>query len=209
MGKYVILAGLFLVWSFTGLAAAGDEVTDLADKAKQAYAAGNYQEALDLFQQVVQRIQAMVSQSFERFMPKAQAGWEAGEIESQSWSGTTGETSQHMTNLSCEYTREKDEAECTVNIANWPHLIQGYRQTAQMYKQMGDMLNADPDTKISVEETDGWVIIKVVEVADENVQVTAVHDDLMVNIEFDRNEPDVAASYLKSIDLAGLVAAAK
>ena len=161
MGKYVILAGLFLVWSFTGLAAAGDEVTDLADKAKQTYAAGNYQEALDLFQQVVQKIQAMVSQSFERFIPKALAGWEVGEIESQSWSGTTGETSQHMTNLSCEYTREKDEAECTLNITNWPHLIQGYRQTAQMYKQMGDMLNADPNTKITMEEKDGWMILRL------------------------------------------------
>lgn len=209
MGKYVVVMGLCLVWAFGGFATAGDDVTALADKAKQAYADGNYQEALDLFQQVVQKIQAMVSQSFERFMPKALAGWEAGEIESQSWSGTTGETAQHMTNLSCEYTREKDEAECTVNITNWPHLLAGYRQTAQMYKQMGDMMNADPDTKIDVEETDGWVIIKIVEVSDESVQIAAIHDKLMVGIEFDQNEPDVADNYLKNIDLAGLAAAAK
>ena len=132
-----------------------------------------------------------------------------GEIESQSWSGTTGETSQHMTNLSCEYTRKKDEAECTLNITNWPHLIQGYRQTAQMYKQMGDMLNADPNTKITMEEKDGWVILKIIDVSDGNVQIAAVHDQLMVNIEFDRNEPDVADNYLKNIDLAGLVSAAR
>ncbi|UCH85194.1 MAG: hypothetical protein JSW50_05760 [Candidatus Latescibacterota bacterium] len=207
LASAVLVLTIALLWSTAGPALGDDEVTDLAEKARKAYAAGDYQEALNLYQQIVQHIQAMVSASLERFMPQAPAGWEAAEIESQSWTGSTDETSQRMTNLTREYTRESDEAECTVVIANWPQMIQGYRQTIQMFEQMGDMMNADPDTKVTKTTKDGWDILKIVEVSDGAVQLSAVHDQIIVHIELDRNEPGVADTFLNSIDLPGLLAA--
>ncbi|UCG53394.1 MAG: hypothetical protein JSW58_07530 [Candidatus Latescibacterota bacterium] len=189
--------------------AADDDITALVDSGRTALAEGNYQEALDLFQQVVQKIQAMVSQSFEQFLPGALTGWTAGEIESQSWAGTTGEGSHRMTHLTREYTREKDDARCTINITNWPHLVQGFQQSMQAYKQMEQLMSADPRMQVEVDSKDEWTILKVVDSTEKTVQLSAVHKKLMVSIEVDKEEVAVAEEYLGKINLTGLAGAAK
>ena len=123
ISRPILIRMTFLVvflWTAAGTSMAQDDITPLVDEGRKALAAGKYQEALTLFQQVVQKIQAQVSQSFESFMPDALSGWVAGEIESQSWAGTTDEMTHNMTHITREYTRKSDEVECTVNITNWP-----------------------------------------------------------------------------------------
>ena len=71
------------------------------------------------FQQVVAKVQKYVEASFEKFLPGAFAGWEAGEIESQSWTQTSDEFAGNMTNLSRDY-RSGDKL-ITINLNNWPH----------------------------------------------------------------------------------------
>jgi hypothetical protein len=69
-------------------------MSTLINKGQEALNSGEYQKALDLFQKVVQQLQSMLSESIERFFPEAFSGWDAGEIESQSWAGATEELAQ-------------------------------------------------------------------------------------------------------------------
>lgn len=192
-----------LLWAFAGTAVAQDDITPLVDEGRKALAAGDYQKALEYFQQVVQKIQAQVSQSFEKFMPDALSGWEAGEIESQSWAGTTDEVTHNMSHITREYTRKEDGTQCTITLSNWPQMVEGIRQSVSMYKQMARMTQSDPETQVSVEEKDEWVLLKIVEVG-ETATVTAVGDKQMVSIEVDRDDMSIADAYLGKIDLKGL-----
>jgi hypothetical protein len=183
---------------------AGDEVAPLVEKGRKAYEAGDYQAALGYFQQVVQLIQASLSQSFERFFPEPLSGWTADEIESHSWSGTSQDGTQNMTNLSRDYQRESDGIGCTITFSNWPQMIQGLKQSVSMYKQMGEMMNQDPNMQVSVDERDGWTVLKVVEIESEQTQITALADDMMITIDLETSESGIADEYFARIDLKGI-----
>jgi len=186
-----------------------DDVLPLIDKGKKAVADGDYQTAVGLFQQVVQRLQTKLSGAMERFMPKPPAGWEAGEVETQSWTGTSNEESHAMTNISREYRRASDEARCTINITNWPTIVQGLRQTVDMYKNMQSMMQQDPDTEFSFEEKDGWSIMRMIDKASKSSQVQAVSDTYMVSVDLDRDDSAALDAFLGGLDLAGLARAGR
>jgi len=199
-----MLIVVVVVCMFTGTALAQDDITPLVDEGRKALAAGNYQEALALFQQVVQQIQSKMSQSLEKFIPPAPAGWEADDIESQTWAGSTNESSHNMIYITREYKRQSDGVECAINITNWPQIVQAMTQSFAMYKQMGDMMNVDPNTKISMDEIDGWQILKVVSTESETAIVNAAYNKLMVTVEVDRDDIGIADEFLNKVDLKGL-----
>ena len=195
---------LFVMTVFVTAISAQEDMSSLVDKGQQAIKSGEYQTALELFQQVVQQLQSKLSASIEKFFPGALSGWEAGEIESQSWAGVTEEGTQNMTNLTRVYTRKSDGARCQINITNWPMMVQGLKQSLQVYKQMPQLLTADPDKQMSFEEKNGWMLMKMLDKKSKDAQVNAIHDHFMVNVEFNKPELAPAEQYVKSMDLTGL-----
>jgi hypothetical protein len=195
---------LLAITVFIPAAQAQKDMSSLIDKGQKAISNGEYQAALELFQQVVQELQSRLSASIEQFLPGALSGWEAGEIESQSWAGASQEGTHNMTNLTRVYTRKSDGASCRINITNWPMMIQGLKQSLTMYKQMPQLLTADPDKQMSIEEKNDWLLMTMLDKSSQDAQVNAIHDNFLVTIEF--NQPDLAPAeqYLKSMDLAGL-----
>jgi len=202
--KVLTTAIIIVVFMSFVVAHAGDDVTPLVEKGRKAYADGDYQAALEYFQQVVQMIQAGLSESFEGYFPEALSGWTADEIKSQSWTGTTEDGAHSMTNLTREYRREDGGVQCTIALTNWPQVVQGMRQSLTMYKQMGAMMNQDPDKEVSVEEKDGWTILIMVEIEDNSTQIMAVSDKLMLNIDLNSKESKIAREYLGKMDLKAL-----
>ncbi len=188
----------------TNVADAQDDPIALADEGRSALKAGDNQKALELFQQVVQSLQAMLAESLEQFIPAARKGWSAGEIRSNSWTGTTEQTISNMTNLSCEYKRESDGARLTVSLTNWPHLVTGMRQSLTMYKQMPQVMTADPNRQITVEDSGDWTILRIHDKKRESADVHAVHEHAMFTIDLDRGEMGVADDYLGSVNLSDL-----
>jgi len=181
-----------------------DDVLPLIEKGKKAVADGDYQTAVGVFQQVVQKLQTKLSGAMERFMPKPPAGWEADDVESQSWTGTTKEESHAMTNISRVYRRGSDDAQCTISITNWPAIVQGLRQTVDMYKNMQSMMQQDPDTQVSFEDKDGWTIMRTIDKASKTSQVQAVSDTYMVSVDLDRDDSAALDAFLGGLDFAGL-----
>ncbi len=195
---------IFIGSLFVPAAMAQEDMSSLIDKGQQAVKSGEYQTALELFQKVVQQLQSKLSASIEKFFPGALSGWEAGEIESQSWAGVTEEGTHNMTNLTRVYTRKSDGARCRINITNWPMMVQGLKQSLQVYKQMPQLLTADPDKQMSFEGKNGWMLMKMLDKKSKEVQVNAIHDHFMVNVEFNKPELAPAEQYVKSMDLTGL-----
>jgi len=195
---------LFVITVFVTAVSAQEDMSSLIDKGQKAVKNGEYQSALELFQQVVQQLQSKLSASIETFFPDALSGWEAGEIESQSWAGATEEGTHNMANLTREYTRKADGARCQISVTNWPMMIQGLKQSLQIYKQMPQLLTADPDKQMSFEEKDSWVLVKLLDKKSKDVQINAIHDHFIVNVEFNKPELAPAEQYIKAMDLISL-----
>jgi hypothetical protein len=83
-------------------------------------------------------------------------------------------------------------------------MIQGLKQSVSMYKQMGEMMNQDPNMQVSVDERDGWTVLKVVEIESEQTQITALADDMMITIDLETSESGIADEYFARIDLKGI-----
>ena len=209
MKRQIFYTGLLVVLLLGRPVNAQDDITPLIDAGRKSVAAGDYQKALEQFQQVVQKIQAQLSASIEKFFPDAPGGWEAGEIDSQSWSGSTAEGTNSMTNITRRYTRSSDKARCNINMTNWPQMVQTFRQSLDTYKQMQQIMQNNPDMDLSFEERDGWTLMKIVQKDSKNVQINAVHDKLIISIELNRPEPDVADQFVRALDLAGISKAVK
>ena len=204
---YLVAVFSVIVVLASGVVAQGD-LKPLVKKGEKAIDAKDYQAALDYFQQVVGKLQNLVEVAFETFMPDALSGWDAGEIRSQSWAQTTEGYAGNMTNINRVFTRTSDGKKVTVNLSNWPQIVSGLRQSLDAYKQMEDMMNMDPNTKITFDERDGWTIMRIVDQKRGSTQIQAVGESAMVSVEADYADAKEADQYLRSINLAGIGGAA-
>jgi hypothetical protein len=198
------VASIFCCWGAAKVDA-GDDVSSLSAQGLKAYQGGDYQKALDLFQQVVIIIQNSLGASFESFFPKPPKGFTAGEIEDSSVAGVAGGASHRATSLICKYTRTSDNAVVTVSITNMPISVQAIRQSMQMFldPQMKAMLANSPDAP-SVEERDGWTLM-----TQPDGSVDAATEELMLSIQSNQVGKEVLAQFLGGVDLLGLAAAGK
>lgn len=183
---------------------AQQDLKPLVKQGERAIDAGNYQEALDYFQQVVQQLQNLVGAAFESFMPKALSGWEAGELNRQSWAGTSEEYTGNTTNITQTFTRKSDGKTIQINLTNWPHLLQGLKQSADAYKQMSSMMANNPEMTLTFEERGDWTVMRVVENERGRTTLNAFSESAMISIEADYPDAKEADDYLSAIDLAGV-----
>ena len=202
MGSVLLI---LLTVSLVGFSAiAQDDLKPLVRKGESAIISGDYQSALDYFQQVVQKLQDLVGAAFEQYMPKVLPGWEAGELERNSWAGTTQDFSGNMVNLTQEFKRTSDGKVCEVNLLNWPQTVNSMRKSFEMYKQMGDMLNADPNVNITIKDQGTWTIVRVVEKEADRTQVQAICENALITIAINYANAPEADQILQGMDLAGI-----
>jgi hypothetical protein len=202
----IVLTAVLMIGSSV---TAQDDLKSLVKKGQSAFDAKDYQSALEYFQQVVQKLQNLVGAAFEQYMPKALPGWEAGELQRQSWAGTSEEFTGNMVNLSQKFTRTSDGKTCRIDLVNWPQSVTAVKQSLDMYKQMGDMMNADPNINMSINEKDGWTVLRIVDLQQNTTQIQAVSNNAMISI--DANYPDAkeANQYLDAMDLSAIEHKAK
>jgi hypothetical protein len=119
--------------------AAADTVTDQLDAARNAYAAGDYQGAVDALNFTIAALQQKITQSQLQIFPAPLAGWQADPAQSEAAglaSMITGTT------LSRRYFRP-DGAEVTLRLmANSPLL-----PVLTMFLSSPFMMQADPNTQ--------------------------------------------------------------
>lgn len=204
--RVIFTASVLLVASSV---TAQDDINTLIEEGRKSVDAGNYQKAIEQFQAVVQKLQDQLGGAIERYFPDPPPGWEAGEIESQSWAGGTAEGSHNMLNITREYTRQSDNTRCTVTMTNWPQMVQAFQQSLQTYKQMQQVMRNNPDVDLTFEERDDWTVMKIVEKQSQNVQVTAVHDRLIVSVALEGAGGGAADPFVNSIDFKGIAASVK
>jgi hypothetical protein len=206
MLRVMVVALVLLVASSV---TAQDDINKLIDAGRKSVDAGDYQKAIEQFQTVVQKLQDRLGGAIERYFPDPPPGWEAGEIESQSWAGGTAEGSHNMLNITREYTRQSDNTRCTVTMTNWPQMVQAFQQSLQSYRQMQQVMQGNPDVDLTFEERDGWTVMKIVEKQSRSVQVTAVHDRLIVSVALDGSDGGAADPFVNSIDFKSIAASLK
>ncbi len=190
--------------------ARADEVTKLVGEGEKAYAAKDYQKAMDIFQQVVQHLQARIGETIGRYFPAVQNGWTASPVDNANWSGSAGAQSHSFVNSSRVYTRKADEIEVTIQFCNWPMIMQGAKAGMAAYSNpiMAQMLKVQ-GIEFSSEEKAGWMIMKIVDKKSDSAQINAFSDQAMILIETQANAADAALKYFEAIDLEGLDGALK
>ncbi|MBT8041778.1 MAG: hypothetical protein HKP10_07910 [Kiritimatiellales bacterium] len=182
-----------------------DEMNTLIDEGEKAYAARDYQKAVDIFQQVVQRLQLRIGEAIERFFPDAHKGWTAGAVENTNWSGSSGEQSHSFVNSTRVYTRKADGVEITVQFCNWPMIMQGAKAGMAAYSNpmMAQMLKLQ-GIEFKSDEKAGWIVMSIVDSKSDSTQINAFSDRAMILVQTQASAADAASNYFGEIDLEGL-----
>lgn len=200
--RNILMAGLVFVTAWTVRA---DEIDKLIEQGHKAYADGNYPKSVELFQQVIEKVQSRMGGVIAGFFPEAMSGWTADEIENSSWSGSSGGQAHSMINSSRTYTRDSDQADVSIQICNWPTVIQGTRAGLQAYSNpMVAQMMKQQGLDFKSEERDGWQVMSLVNTQADEAQVMAFSDSIMVIVQSSAGLSDAVSSYFGRIDLAGL-----
>lgn len=195
----------FFIVSATVLPAhAEKDVAPLIKKGEEAVNAKDYQSAIDYFQQVVMELHGLLGATMGGFMPPALAGWEAGEIEKQSWSGATNDSAQNLTNVSQTFTRKSDGKTCQIAVVNWPEMVTGMKQSVDAYKKMSEMMKSNPEMTMTVEERDGWTILRIVDKRMATTTLNAVSDGAYVMVTANYADATEADRYFAAMNLSGI-----
>lgn len=209
---------LFALPLLFALALAGDPAADEAilasiDKGREAAKAGKDQEAIEALQKAIGLIQAKGRKSLEAFLPTRDAAeWEMGEIDSQSGNWGSGETAFTWSTVQRRYTKKgvEDGPEVNVTITSWPQMIEGQRAMVQMYKDpaMRAMLAQNKDgPKMDFIEKDGWSGLITTDT--DNCNIVALHETIMVTVQVNKADADLAKAFWDAMDSKGLGEATK
>ena len=188
-------------------AAAGDEVDVLITKAQAAYRGGKTQEAVDLLQKAIQKIQQSGEKGIVACLPPVAEGWKADPADSTSGSWGVGGEAMQWTQVERTYEREKDPVRVSVTITSSPQLMLGPKQMLQMLEnpQYRAMLNQDPSQKIEVVKAEGFAGFKTLE-KDSSAQVMLMGESFMVMVDVDRCDDALLDTFMKGLDLKTLSA---
>jgi hypothetical protein len=186
-------------------AAAIREGLALYEKGKPAEAIRSLQQAIDLIQQHQQA-------GVETFLPKAVAGWKAGEIEHEQFAG--GATDAHVAffRVSRTFTRDADDVQLKVAIMNAPDLIAPQREMVKAFKDNPvalQAMNQDPNAKTEMIDKDGWLGWQRVDKGGPESQVILVTEALMLEISLGAADAATLGKCLEAIDLKALAKAVK
>ena len=179
-----------------------DDVSDLIDNGKDAWKKGDSIATVASLQQAIQKIQAESGKAITACFPEAPAGWVAEEIENTAWSGSSGEGMQSMINLSREYTQEADDLRCTINITNWPQMVDGLRASiAGMADPAMRPMLKQAGIGASSQSAGGWEKVTVINTQDAESQVIMTKGAVMVHVVLNSADPALLGKFVGGIKL--------
>lgn len=205
------LLATVLVCALSCVAFAGDkEAVNVEQTIKQALASykdGKTQDAISSLQKAIAAMQKSQQQGLASFFPKAPKGWKAHELESQAMSMQGTEDNQTYSQLTQRFTRESDDLEVVVTLANASWLIEPQEAVLKSYRnpEVLKMLSADPKVKIALLEKDGWGGWKHIQ-KDDQAEAIAFCNSCLLTIRVDKADEEVLETFWKSMDLKGLAA---
>lgn len=213
--RTTLLAVLTLVLAL-GLALGDEEaerarkIEDHIQKGLAAHRANLPQEAINQLQQAVLLLQKSVEKNLAAFLPKPGEGWTADDPEVQSGMWGAGEQGFQFTTATRHYEREEDGRSVEIVLTNSPQMVGMQKQliTAFQNPQMAAALGADPDRKVEMLKEDDWEGMLTVE-KDGEAQIIAVTGDILVTINVDAPDGDMARKFWASVDRKALAAIAK
>ena len=210
------LLAAFAVIVSLGLAR-GDEAADRAKRIEEyiqkglaAHRADQPQEAINQLQQALLLLQKSIEKNLAAFLPKPAEGWMAEDPEVQSGMWGAGEQSFQFTTATRSYAREEDGRSVEIVLTNSPQMVEMQGQLIKAFAnpQMAAMLGADPDRKVEMFKDEGWEGMLTVE-KDGDAQILAVTGDILITIQVDAPDGDLAREFWKAVDRKALAAIAK
>ncbi len=189
----------------------GEAVLAAIDKGREAFKAGRDQEAIEQLQKAIGLIQAKAIKGLSAFLPaRDEKEWDLGEIDTQTGNWGSGEQSFQWSQVQRSYTKKGAEegTEVCVMISNSPQLIEAQRGMVVMLKDpaMRAMM-AQGEQKVDFIEEGDW--LGMVTTENENCSALVFHTKIMVQIQVNRGDADLAKAFWKAMDRDGLAAATK
>ncbi len=209
----ILTLALLPFWLFTvPVAAQGPNAISSTDfdqllkEARQAYAKGESQVAIQKLQQAIDVIQQSGAKTLASFLPKSLDGWNASEPKTVSGNWGSGAQAFQWTQASRRYTREQDGLRVNVQITNSPQLIQGQRQMAAMFEneQYIKMMNQDPNKKVRLFKKEGWTGWTIIE-SNGNANGVALSDAVMVTLDVNKGSEEVFTKFWKGVNFDGIL----
>jgi hypothetical protein len=167
---------------------------------------GKSQDAIAALQDAIGMIQKSTAKGLGNFFPQAPAGWEAGELETQSIAGAgNGKETINYTTMTRTY-RKGEELSVTISLNTSPLLAEAQKSVMEAYK--------NPAAKAAMEQAgvklfdkDGWSGWTKVE-KDNDAEMTAFCKSLLLNIKVDKADEKVLQQFIGLMNLKALAESA-
>lgn len=143
-----------LLWAADKDAAKDSAAVEAAvQKGLKEYKDGKVQDAITSLQEAIQLIQKSTSKGLGSYFPKPPAGWEAGEIESNSIAGG-GKDGLTLTQVTRTY-RKGDDLSVTITLCTSPQMVEGQKAMLDAFKNPA-MQASLLGEGIKLFDKDGW-----------------------------------------------------
>lgn len=208
-----LTAAIVTLFAFCATTRAGDapanDPTPLIQSALDAYKTGQIQQAIDELQKAIAILQQSQREGLARYFPDAPSGWEAGKLDSNSFSagGNDADKSFSYTTLSRPYTNKSNQTRVTLTLANSPQLIETYSAMLQNFQnvQMLAAINQDTNSHTELVDQDGWKGWSTV-TKGQDAKLISFNGSYSLTVEVDKDDKADMEIFWKAIDLKGLSA---
>ncbi|MDY6915424.1 MAG: hypothetical protein SVM86_03805 [Candidatus Cloacimonadota bacterium] len=135
-------------------------------------------------------------------MPAALAGWEKGEIDTNTTSMATAEGDVRVTEAECKYKKSDSDEELEIYITNSPQIIQPYEEMAKRSSMMKEIMK---QRELKVKGKNGWFIV-IEKRGEADHESTTVQKAVVIKIQHAPNQ-EIAQLFFDAVDLPGLLQA--
>lgn len=179
----------------------------LIQQAQDAYKQGHIQQAIDAMQKAIALLQESQREGLAAFFPKPPDGWEAGKVQSNSFSagGNQQEKNFSYTTLTRTYKHKGDDLSVEITLANSPQMINTYKGMMDTFKnpQTLAMMNQNPDTKIALIDQEGWSGWSTLNKGGD-AEIIALNGAYLLTLKVSKDDKATLDSFWKAIDLKAL-----
>ena len=209
------IAMCVMVWasgSRLGAAEVGKDVGAAIREGLAQYEKGRASEAIQSLQKAIDLIQQGQQAGVEGFLPKALAGWKAGELEREQFAAGTGETQTSFFKVSRPFTREKDDARLEVSLINSPQYIMPQKEILKVWKgnpMILQALNQDENARTAFVERDGWAGWTRVDKGAPESQLILIGEGWLLEVRVGIADAGLLDQALAGVNLKGIAGTAK
>ncbi len=181
-----------------------DPVADLIHEALGAWRGEKPQQAIELLQKAIGRIQDGMRKGMAGLLPQAPDGWKAGEVESKSGNWGSGGNALTWNQVGCTYTDERGD-KVTVKMTNMPRLVDAQRRSLEVLKdpRVRQVMESKPGLEFDLIERAGWLALLTVQTG-HSCQIAAHGKGTLVTVESNVPDRKRALLFFDALDLKSI-----